>query len=322
MTSQPSACFAPPSLPLPPALPRRRSFVGWRTVPAALLAAGLMLWGTAAPSAHAATITATFSDLILGFRATGGSGADKNLEVDLGNVGQFYALPAQTHFTIAGFSASDLADVYEVLWNTRDDLFWGLAATTGSAQGTTINSTTIASKTLWGTRAQSTAGVQSTPWNRANAFSQQGPANAMATLYTGGLGSLNGKTSTTNSTQSAVLDSATAGSWSAQEGSNAAAFGSQMSKSLFEAGTNFSTLVGSYFVLDLYELQPGSGSGGYIGSFGLDSAGLLQFSNDPAFFAVSAVPEPSAWAALLGAVALGWAAFRRRARAVPAAMTR
>ncbi len=271
----------------------------------------LPLSGLVSAASAQSMITATSNDLILGFRATGGTGADKNLEIDLGNVGQFYALSAHTHFTIAGLSAQDLADVYEVLWNTRDDLFWGLAATTGAALGTTINGTTIATKTLWGTRAEGTAGVQSTAWNRANAFSQQGPANTISTLYTGATGSLNGKTSTANSTKTVVIDSATPGSWSDREGSNAAAFGSQMSKATFEAGTNFSTVVGSYFVLDLYELQPGNGAGAYVGSFGLNTAGLLQFSNDPAYFA-AAVPEPSAAAALLGAAALGSVAVRRR----------
>jgi len=42
------------------------------------------------PAVHAQTVTASLDDLILGFRAAGGTGAGVNLEVDLGSVSNFY----------------------------------------------------------------------------------------------------------------------------------------------------------------------------------------------------------------------------------------
>ena len=110
-----------------------------------------------------------------------------------------------------------------------------------------------------------------------------------------------------------MIDSSLTGSWSKQEGTTASAFTFFNPKSQFERSTNFSAIVGSFAVLDLYEVQPLGGPGTYIGSFALNSAGLLQFSNSPAAFGLSAIPEPSACAALLGVAMLGLAVFRRRA---------
>jgi hypothetical protein len=263
-------------------------------------------------------VTASFSDLIFGFRATNssnGSGTDKNLELNLGNVGQFYNLAPNSRVTLANLG-TDLAAVYDLLWNDRDDLFWGVVGTTGVPSGTSFTSggTTfnIASKTLWGGKAESVAGVQTTAWNRGNTFQQQGPAGTIAGLYSSFPGSLNGKTSTANNANVVVVDNTQTGSWTVQLGGTAAAFGYFNPKTSFEASTNFGTIVGAYSVLDLYELLPGSGAGSYLGSFALDIAGQLFFSNSAAEFAVSAVPEPAHFAAVFGAVGLGLAWSRRR----------
>lgn len=263
-------------------------------------------------------VTATFSDLIIGFRATNsanGSGTDKNLELNLGSVGQFYNLAPNSRVTLANLG-TDLAAVYDLLWNERNDLFWGVVATTGAASGTSFISggTTfnIASKTLWGGKAESVAGVQTTAWNRGTTFAQQGPAGTIAGLYTSFPGSLNGKTSTANNANVVVVDNTQTGSWTVQLGGTAAAFSYFNPKSSFEASANFGTIVGSYSVLDLYELQPGGGAGTYLGSFGLDVAGQLFFSNSAAEFAVSAVPEPAHFAAVFGLAGLGLAWGRRR----------
>ncbi len=288
----------------------------------------LLLLACAASAAHAqSAVTATFSDIILGFSATNsanGAGSDKNLEINLGNVGHYYNLPANTTLNLGNLRA-DLESVYDLVWNSRDDLTWELVGTTGSATGTTLNTATgsvsIAAKTVWGGKAETTAGVQTTSYNRATTFTQQNAANTIATLYTGAVGSfvpLTGtRSSTVNDSRATVIDNTLAGSWSNKEGTNSSAFGF-FSKTLFEASTNFTTIAGSFAVIDLFELQPGSGAGVYRGSFALNSDGLLQFSNNAATFALSAVPEPSAYAVLLGARALGGAALRRR-KVVPAA---
>ena len=269
-----------------------------------LLAALLALSGGAL-TVPAVTITAGTNDLILGFYATGGTGAATNLEVDLGSVSQFYNVSGT--LALPGLSVSDLSATYGANWFNRTDLFWGVVGTTGAATGTTIGGNTIAAKTLWGGRAESTLGLQSTPWSAGSTFAQQGPANTIATMYTGALGSLNGATATANSATAALIDNTLAGSWSKQEGSTASAFGFFNPKSLFDNGTPGNGGV----VTDLYELQPGSGAGSYVGSFALNANGLA-FSGSAAGAGAAAVPEPSTYAALMGVAALGVAAIRRR----------
>lgn len=289
-----------------------------KSIPSFLL---LALVAAAPAVSSAATITASFGDLILGFQASSGTGAATNLEVDLGSIAQFSGQPAGTTFTIGGLSVQDLIAVFGSDWNTRDDLTWGIAGTTGSTQSLSVNGTTVAAKTLWGSKAETTAGVQSTPWNRGTTFAQQGPANTISSLYTGPTGSLNGKTSTGNSLTAAALDNTVAGSWTQQEGASAAAFGYFNPAGTFNNGVNFSTIVGTFAVSDLYQLQPGSGAATYVGSFGLTSAGLLEFSNSVAAFAVVVpVPEPATQAVLAGAMVLGLGLVRRRRAggAVPA----
>ncbi len=257
-------------------------------------------------SARATLVTANLNDLILGFRATGGTGAATNLEVNLGNVSQFYGVSGT--FGLSALSAADLVATYGSDWNTRTDLVWGIVGTTGSAAGTTIGSNTLAASTLWATRSESTPGLQSTPWTQgASEFAQQGAANTISTLYSGAVGSLGGKTSTGNSTVSATIGTSSLGSWSNKEGTNASAFTFFNPKSQFENGTN-----GSLHVSDLYELQSVAGSASYLGSFALTSDGALSFSSTPS--GAAAVPEPSTYAAILGAVTLGFVAFRRRAQ--------
>ncbi len=268
-----------------------------------LFAALLVLAGSALTTS-AVTITAGANDLILGFYATGGTGATTNVEVDLGNVSQFYSVSSP--FTVTGLNVADLSSAYGANWMNRSDLFWGVAGTTGSATGTTIGGNAIAAKTLWAGKTEATFGIQSTAWARGSTFAQQGPANTIATLYSGGLGSLNGATATANSSTAALVDNTLAGSWSKQEGNNAAAFGN-FTKNLFDNATpaNFGQAA------DLYELQPGSGAGTYIGSFGLNANGLV-FAGNPADTAATTVPEPSTYAAILGAVTLGFVVVRRR----------
>ncbi|MEI6860995.1 MAG: hypothetical protein WCL04_01935, partial [Verrucomicrobiota bacterium] len=106
-------------------------------------------------------VASSLNDLILGFRATDGTqgaGTDKNLEIDLGNVGQFYNLPTNTTMAVANLR-TDLETIYDLVWNARTDLTWGIIGTTGNATGTTINGTTIAATTIWAGKGETTAGV-------------------------------------------------------------------------------------------------------------------------------------------------------------------
>ena len=80
----------------------------------------------AAPVVSLRAQVATFGDngdLILGFRATGGSGANKSLLIDLGS---YSSIAATGGFTLDFSSAgSVLASTFGANWTSRNDLYWG-----------------------------------------------------------------------------------------------------------------------------------------------------------------------------------------------------
>ena len=163
-------------------------------------------------------------------------------------------------------------------------------------------------RTLWASRAESAPGTTSTPWLRGTTFTLQIPSNTISSLYTGAPGSLSNAAATANSASSAVIDTASAGSWTAQED--------------FTPGVSFryfnpSVLgkvdaipgapaaydgVNGYGVLDLFEVRPGTAGApaSLVGAFGLNTGGQLVFSTDPLVFAP--IPEPSAALTGLGAI--------------------
>jgi len=257
------------------------------------------------PSAKAATIAAHFDDVIMGFHATGGQGQNDNLEVDLGSVSQFHNAAPGTSFAIPGLAVADLVSIYGANWNTRSDLLWGAVATAGRSAAGPDGEPKI---TLWASNAETTLGVQSTPWNRGSTFAQ-GPASAIIEpmFNTGNppnAGQLDGATSTANSNFAADINATLAGSWSKQD--------------LAQAGTSFKyfnpSVDGSLNIgpsgqarLDFYELQPGTGPGAYLGYFSLNGDGTSSFT---------AVPEPSTvWSLGLGLGLVMMGVRRRHAKA-------
>jgi hypothetical protein len=259
-----------------------------------------------ASAGTSSTVSANLDDAILDFRVTDGSGqgASTNLEVDLGSVSQFYNV-ASGGLTLNGLTDADLIGTYGSTWFTRSDLAWSVIATTGSATGTTINSTLIPASTIWGTNAQSLVGLQSNPWTTKSVGAQNSAITLISPLYATGSGGggLNGQTHTSNSATAALLASGVAGSYSKQVGSNGN-FGFFTSGGSFENGTPGTGLSAS----DFYQLEPSSNLSPsvYLGTFTLNDNGQLGFS------ATATVPEPSTYAAILGAITLGFVAFRRR----------
>jgi len=252
-------------------------------------------------SAQAATVTPApaVGDLLLGFRvASSGSdpGLTINLEVDLGSASLFYNATPGSTFTLTGLTLADLVGVYGSSWNTRTDLSWGVVGTTYA------NSDSHSSEdTLWLTKARSNPAVKTTAYNRLSDFSQQGPAGKIATMFqAGSAGTFFGATATSNSARAAQIDATAVGSWTIQENPGSSTFGFNTG-GLLDNTTNISS--GSFAISDLYELQPGSGAGTYLGSFSLSNSGVLSFT---------AAPEPSSIALALGSA--GLLALRRRRR--------
>ncbi|MBS0631600.1 MAG: immunoglobulin domain-containing protein [Verrucomicrobia bacterium] len=230
--------------------------------------------GGISASALAATVsTSSTADLIIGFRASGGQNASLNLEADLGTAASYVSDPG-TKRQIAAFNGADIAATYGSSWKTRTDLFWGFAAATGSTN-----------RTIYASRAQPSAGVQSAAYEAQN----QSLRNAAGALIQTAVSGLNGQTATANSAVTAQKNISDQDSWSVTSGSDTnASFGFFDTMGVFENGTVFGGA--SYIVSDLWRLST-NGTVTYIGSFALDTNGNLWFSKNPADFASLTPPS-------------------------------
>jgi len=203
------------------------------------------------PAVRAQTITPQLDDLILGFYATGSTGETLNVEVDLGNISQFYN--ATGVFPLPALAVQDLVNTYGASWSTRTDLFWGAVSTTGRATGTADLHAPVG--TLW-----ATAPVGQAAFNRGSVFAQKAASpniEAMIDPSDSG-GSLYGATSTANSPSAAVIDAALADSWTAQDLKDA---GSSFGYFTPTVDNTVNIPPGAQVVSDLYELQPTNAPG-------------------------------------------------------------
>ena len=237
-------------------------------------------------SARATVVSAGLGDLILGFRATAGTGAGYNLEVNLGAVSNFYGAAPNTSFALPQLAYQDLIDTYGAGWASRTDLYWGLAASYGNAEPDPNGKP---SSTLW------VSDVADPVYNRASAATQGSPNTKIIGLYAGGPGSINGKQSTTNSNFAVVIDKTLANSWGYQIGTG---------NSFAYFNPKIDAAVGSVKTLNFVELQPYAPTpkipGDKLGTFTLGAEGLT----------FQAIPEPSTW--VLVGCGLGIAAALKR----------
>jgi len=259
-----------------------------KLLPTALLA--LASAALIATSAEAQTVTAAFPDVILGFAATGGSGAATNLEVDLGNVSQFYNATPGSTTTLTRLSPADLAAIYGAGWASRSDLTFGLFATDGNLAGTTDGH--APKDTNWLSDPETTPGTLATPLTRLSAG-----ANAVAITTMGSVVQfLNGSPSTANSAESTAYPNAAGnGSYTGEEDfGGTGTFWRSYHVSPDDAVDNI--VPGGPAISDFYELQPGTNQAGtLLGKFELFQNGTLEFVATP-------VPEPSS----IGLIGVGF----------------
>ena len=228
--------------------------------------------------------TSTSGDLLLGVRASSGFGSTQDYVIDLGQASLF----ADTTFTLNLSIGIDLAAIFGTDWNTRSDVYWGIVGTKLSSDP---------NYTLYASRAETTPGVQSTPWARQSNSTQ----NSTTTKFNSFIGAYNiGDASGTNNPR-AIIQNVTDGASYASFTSPANDF-TYLPGSIeanFGAGTEGS-------LLDLYRLTPTSQSAGTVfkGTFQLSDTGDLTYR---------AVPEPGTFAMVgLGAGLLGLLHHRRR----------
>ena len=247
--------------------------------------------------ALAQTLTPQLGDLILGFRGTDSPGQTLNLEVDLGNMSNFYGATPGSAIPLPALAIQDLVDTYGSSWYTRTDMVWGAVSSTGRISGMSDGHAPV--DTLWATDPDGQPA-----WNRGSRFAQADASAIIEGLYSTGGGGLSGASSTANSSQAAVVDATSPGSWSYQDLKTAGESFGYFNPSVDNVVSNIA--VSGQSVLELYELQPGSGAGADLGELILTQDGL----------SFQAIPEPSAGA--LVALGIGSALLLRRRKAVQA----
>jgi len=262
-----------------------------------LVVAGI---SAAALPANAATFVA--GDLLLGFRATGGVGSTSNLLVNLGQADTVFR-DATTNLASVTDIGALLTSTYGANWASRDDLFWGaVGVRSNSGLGPAVDGDPV--RTNYVTAAQSTydpGNKQSSAWNIAGGTGRADISNAIAGLQT----TFDNDTLAPG-TNSAVIDSSTANSWTLGIADNNFKVGGAIEAS----NVNGIDATG----LDLYRILNATtgasptgtiGLGSYEGTLKISSAGVVGFDVSPAV-----IPEPSR--AMLAALGLGGLLLRRR----------
>lgn len=261
----------------------------------------LVVAGITAFATQASATTYVAGDLLLGFRASGGTGASSNLIVNLGQADTVYrdAVANMTNIVDIG---TLLTSTYGAGWDTRADLFWGVVGVRTSASvGGAVDGDPI--RTIYATAAQSTYDPgnsgNSTPWAVAGSTTR----GTIAANIVGMAG--NYDAFSTDVTNTAVMPNNVGSTWSTQNnGTSSFGFASTVEGN-FGAGADGTSL-------DLYRMLHTAtgavptgpvGLGTWEGTFTISDTGVVGF-------AVTSVPEPSR--ALLAGLGFAGIAFRRR----------
>jgi len=246
-----------------------------------LLGALVALSGVASANA----ITASSYDLILGFSRTSGAGNATSLEVNLGSAASLVTASNGSEITLAGLSVLDLQNFGAgSLWQNSTTT-WGVAGTSDGGEATL--------SPLWGT--VKTGLLVGTP-----GANQGTPSNKIIGIY----GDLSTQASTANSTSAVLV--ANAGNTNAWKNASASGFSYAPWNGKLTQTTN-ALLTTAFESAELYKFNAvGNGAtADLLGTFKLYQDGHLTF-------AAAVIPEPSTYAALLGAACLGVAMLRRR----------
>jgi hypothetical protein len=229
-----------------------------------------------------AQVVANSGDLILGFSDPSNAPGAGELVVDIGSANTYAS--AASSFTVTQFSTADLNSIYSgdvsngnVSWS----VFGGNGATAlGGSPGAPTNE-------LW--LSSSGAVIDD---GRVSA--QQGPSGSIAAF----VGALNGAVGGLTSVQA----SQSTGYDALLTGAGTYGYGSVNTQN---------TTVGTTS-LTLYELT-NTGTHGSTSTPGID-LGVFTLSSSGLTFTPTAIPEPSTYAAILGALSIGFVMVRRRLR--------
>lgn len=219
------------------------------------------------PTVNAATVTAPAEgDIFLGFRASGGTGANSSYLVKVANGATLSQQAANTTQSLATIGA-DLAAVYGANWNTRSDLYWGFFGAFNSAN-----------PTVYASRAQLPFGTPAAEFNVLQANARTATKNQIisvradyATLQ-----------ATANHPAAAVQNNAArSNSYNYQITGGTTSFGSLSQWSNIE--DNFGATA-SGTALDLFRLSGSATQGDLVkrlGTFSITTAGAVSFTAAP-----------------------------------------
>jgi len=273
----------------------------------AMALAGSALFTTT--SSAQVDVTYSLGNLFIGFRATAGTGNDKDYLMNIGPSSIYTgAAPGSVFNLSVGDIDTDLNGLFTSGWTTRTDVRWGVYGTTHNALDNNTGELIPGLDPAWTLYAGKAAInlVQQPAHTRSSITNQSLAAGAIETLaewygiaYTSTVNSNVGVIQTTQTVEPYLGDfsgGVAFGRFSGSEGD----FGNGT------AGT----------ALDLFRITPSPAggatgtAGALIGRFTINDSGTITFT--------TAVPEPSAYMALGLAVAGLAALARRRKTAVQA----
>lgn len=269
----------------------------------------------AALSAQAVTTANTngVGELVLGFSAPT---VDVNVEVALGSAANLFGsglsyanfnagLGANEVYQIGRLNVADLSANFGA-WQNRTDISWAIVGYSGTGL----------SNTTWATM-DATVGVQTAGWNRGTASAQVAGfgtrVSAMSRALATEAGNLEYSAVDGSNEFTSIVNVGTligTESWSKQVLTTTSYVQDDLQADTMMTVTQ--AFAGGVTVSDLFQMGSGSAGtpGTYIGTFGIDATGGLWYANNAEAFA--AIPEPSTYAMILGALTLGVVAMRRR----------
>jgi hypothetical protein len=227
--------------------------------------AGLAL---AATAATAATWPPVPGDLILGVRATGGTGATKNVFFNLGPAHALRTNPSPAG-PLVNLDA-ELTAAFGAGWSSRTDLYFGVFANRSNATPTGIGSAAVENgdpaRTIYTSKGVTTAGT-GTPWS---GFSVSALGLA-ATAHQGQINAIDNIAANSNNVMTLVQATNPvewANSWTQWNPTPGAAF------SIFSGGIQ-SKLNATAAHVDVFRIVGSTGSGSYVTTVSLAGNGAV-----------------------------------------------